>query len=337
MSGVFFRCETVADLPDSWDELAKTPYQRSGFLQHAENTHPCKQRYYTLQKDGTCLAGAVVYSLKLDVLTYFPVKLPFEVAPELAICGIPASVSCPGLVGPNDAARRLLEEVVRVENRFFVVLNLESTAPVPVGMITGATLPAVVMELPWMDLSDYGVSLRSDYRRRFSRIRRGFSDCETVESTCEAFTSIHHDQYLAVLHRSDARLETLPLEFFQKLPENFHLVSVLREGRLLGWVILLTDLPDAYFFMGGMPDDRPENLYFYLTTVVLEHSLKKAARRLDLGQTAEVPKLRLGGKLSPRLMAVTHPSGMLRLLLTAASPLLSWQRDLPEHHVFSQD
>jgi hypothetical protein len=338
MSGFLKRHDAVISLPPEWDGLATAAWQRRWFLAHAEATNPCAQRYYTWTEGGACVAGAIVYELPIDLLTYFPVRLPISVAPRLRVCGVPASVSCPGLLGTPGRAARLLAELCVVEDGLFVALNLPPRLPVPDVMSAGPTLPTVAMELPWRSLPEYEAALRADYRRRFRRIRARFADCRVDTTACDAYSTAHHAQYLAVLAKSEAKLETLPEAFFRALPADaFELTSVERDGRLLGWVILLERDQDAAFFMGGMPEDaaREPDLYFFLTSCVLERALARSARRLDFGQTAEVPKLRLGGRLEPRLMAVHHPLAAVRLLLAAAAPLLTYHRPVDDHHVFS--
>ncbi len=338
MSGFLLRHDVVDSLPEDWDALASAAWQQRWFLAHAHATNPCAQRYYTWTEGGACVAGAIVYELPIDLLTYFPVKLPFTVAPRLRVCGVPASVSCSGLLGPPERAARLLDRIRELEAGLFVVLNLDPRLPVPVVFSAGPTLPTVSLELPWRTMTQYEAALRADYRRRFRKIRARFADCTLETTTCDAYTPEHHAQYLAVLAKSCAKLETLPEAFFRALPSDaFELTSLRRDGRLLGWLVLLVRDGRAAFFMGGMPEDqaREPDLYFFITTCVLERALVRGARHLDLGQTAEIPKLRLGGRLGPRLMAVHHPSAAVRLLLAAAAPLLTYHRPVDDHHVFS--
>ncbi len=339
MSGLLLRHDTVATLRPEWDLLAGAAWQHRWFLAHAHATNPCGQRYYTWIEEDRCVAGAVVYDLPIDLLTYFPVKLPFSLAPRLRVCGVPASVSCPGLLGPPHRVSRLLTEVCVAEDGFLVALNLDPAMPVPSVMSAGSTLPTITLDVPWSSLADYEADLRADYRRRFRKIRARFSGCRLETTSCAAFTAGHHKQYLAVLDKSEARLETLPEAFFRELPSDaFELTTIFRDGTMLGWLVLLERDGRAAFFMGGMPEDarREPDLYFYITCCVLERAIARGARFLDFGQTAEIPKLRLGGRLEPRSMAVYHPAAPLRLLLAAAAPLLSYHRELDTHHVFSQ-
>ena len=85
----------ASDLPAKWDNLAVDYFQTREFLDHTEKYNPCKQRYYTLFQDGSLQAGSIVYTLKLDILTYLSIPSPFR----MNIVGIPCSVSASGIVG----------------------------------------------------------------------------------------------------------------------------------------------------------------------------------------------------------------------------------------------
>lgn len=341
MSGTLTRYASPETLPDAWDRLAATYWQSRAFLTHAHKAHPCSQRYYTWRDGGKLRAAAVVYTLPIDVLTYFPVHLPVAFSPSIQVCGIPASVSSPGLLGPLPDAARLLQELMHVERGFLLALNLDARFPIPDAMAAGDTLPTVVMDLPWKSMDEYASDLRSDYRRRFSRIRAAFAGAIHETSDCSIFTQTHYEGYRAVLAESDAKLETLPLKFFTSLPSPAFELNTLRDesGRILGWFILLEHDGKAAFFLGGMPPsrERPADLYFHITSCVLERAIARNARFLDFGQTAEIPKLRLGGRLEARRMAAHHPNAAVRRLLHAFGPLLSYRRSIETHHVFRHE
>lgn len=341
MSGYLQRHACPDTLPDSWDLLAQTYWQSRAFLSHTHATHPCAQRYYTWYENGHLKAGAVVYTLPIDILTYFPIHLPVSLAPSLHVCGIPASVSSPGIFGTGVDATHLLQELTSIEQGWLLALNLDAHVPPPSIMATGNTLPTVVIDLPWKSIDEYTSCLRADYRRRFVRIRAAFAQTVHETTDCSCFTSEHYAGYRHVLAESHAKLETLPFSFFTSLPSPAFELTTLRsdEGNILGWFILLEHNQYAAFFLGGMPlrRERPEDLYFHITSCVLERAIARGARFLDFGQTAEVPKLRLGGRLEPRFMAAYHSNTAIRLLLHAFAPMLSYHRTLAPHHVFRQD
>ena len=61
------RIESPADLPDRWDELSTDYYQQREFLRHCHTYNPCRQRYYVLTRNGEIQAGAVAYTLTLNL------------------------------------------------------------------------------------------------------------------------------------------------------------------------------------------------------------------------------------------------------------------------------
>ncbi len=106
------RLSKAGDLPDQWDSLAVDYFQTKEFLVHAEKYNPCKQRYYTLYKDGTFEAGAIVYTLRLDLFTYLSIPSPFR----MNIAGIPCSVSSSGIIGSFELFSDLIEHIKKQEN-----------------------------------------------------------------------------------------------------------------------------------------------------------------------------------------------------------------------------
>jgi hypothetical protein len=84
-------------LPPAWDDLAKIYFQKREFLIHTEKYNPCKQRYWLLEEEGKLKAGAVLYNLRLDLLTFIHLRSPLV----MNIAGIPCSVSCSGFIGDH--------------------------------------------------------------------------------------------------------------------------------------------------------------------------------------------------------------------------------------------
>ena len=92
-------------------------------------------------------------------------------------------------------------------------------------------------------------------------------------------------------------------------------------------VFRLIDTPEGH-------DPSVEHGYFNLLLGVLREAIDQGARQLDLGQTAEVPKTRLGGRLVEKSMFATHPSRIVQLLVQRGRGLLEYRRQVPQTHVF---
>lgn len=322
----------VSELPDQWDELAGQYFQRREFLAHCEARNPCRQRYYLAREDGRLVAGAILYSLRLSLLTFARLNLPVM----MQIVGIPCSVSCSGLIGQPDQTRALLGNLKKREKGLLLALNLGSENQVPHGVAAARTLPTLTLEHSFSTWDEYLTTIRSDYRRRIKNIETRSQKLRFRPQSCSGFSREHHDLYLQVLEKSDAKLEKLSLNFFRDLPGGFQMISAEREGRLAGWAITLNAPEGFYFFLGGV--DRAENIahavYLRLLVEVVRQGIELGSRHIDLGQTAEIPKMRLGGECHPLYLGATHSNPIVRPILRGASGILGYRRRVPGHRVF---
>jgi hypothetical protein len=326
--------ESAAALPGAWDVMAEHYFQRRAFLAHCERYNPCRQRYYLCAGNSQPAAGAVVYTLRLDLLTFARIPSPLT----MHIIGVPCSVSPSGVVGDPASFGALLAGVFRQERGLVICLNLDRSPGVP-GAVPARTLPSVVFRDTFPDWGSYVRALRSPYRRRLGAALREAARLNIRSGPCAEFSPEHHALYEQVLSRSVGRLERLTLGFFRNLPSAFRLATFQDNGRILGWTIALRDGNHRAFFMGGRdyaaPAGRP--LYFAMLAVLLRDAIAEGTRSLDLGQTAEVPKLRLGGKLQEKTMLGRHSSPVLRGVLHLGRGLLSYRRRVPAAHVFRRD
>ena len=144
-----------------------------------------------------------------------------------------------------------------------------------------------------------------------------------------------YQKYLQVLKRSKGKLETLSQEFFNNLPPDFMLTSYYNQDILIGWYISASFKERYYFFLGGIDYTLNErfNTYFNILLGVLREGIEKKANLIDLGQTAEIPKMRLGGELVEKTMMAYHSNGMMRRFLRAGKSLLEYSVNLEETHV----
>lgn len=319
--------QSAVELPQEWDFLASAYFQRKEFLLHCEKYNPCRQRYYSLYINDQFYTGAIVYTLSLDILTFIGMPSPVK----MQVCGVPCSVSAPGIIGDYNYAGHLIHHIHEHEKGFHLTLNLE-ICPGINNAVTGRTLPSVVLQNTFKDWNIYKESLRSDYRRRFNKIKKTFHGIETRRGTCRNFTFEMYSLYKEVLKRSKGKLETLSFDFFQNLPTAFCLTSYYSENKLTGWYISTTSLPEFYFFLGGI--DYKQNpkyqTYFNLLADIIKEGIQKNAAFIELGQTAEIPKMRMGGKLSEKKMIGYHTSKILNVILKKIGGMLEYKSQFTE-------
>jgi len=328
------RIMTADDLPDEWDEFAEEYYQFREFLIHTEKYNYCNQRYYLFYYKEVFTAGLVVYTLTLDLFTYSIIRIPFS----MNIAGIPCSVSASGFIGNAELLIQIIALVKKIEKGFLVVLNLNSIPDIKNIMI-GRTLPAIILQKNFKSWDDYLGSLRSDYRRRLKLITGPFKKIKTVQGDCSLYTREMHCLYLEVLKHSKGKLETLSYSFFHELPQRFSLTAYFDKEILLGWYISVSCSGKFYFFLGGFnySTNREYNTYFNLLLGILKEGIEKGKPLIDLGQTAEISKTRLGGRSREKWMLVHHSNWLVRRLLIATGSVLEYSGKFPETHVFREN
>lgn len=323
------QCIQAADLlPDEWDKLSPNYFSQKEFLKHCERYNPCGQRYYLLQNGG---AAAIVYTLRQNIFAFGRLSLPIR----MHICGIPCSVSGSGIIGDTVYTRELKEYIITHEKGFVLFLNL-STLPEKGKTAVGKTLPSIVINNSFSNFNDYCSALRAPYRRRLNQNMLLSSALEAREMPLSTFDDEMYRQYLAVYGRSKGKLEKLNKEFFVNLGSQFRL-KVYKAGKeTAGWSITLHYNSTSYFFLGGLNYELNSHhrTYFRMLADIVKDGIEWGCTAIDLGQTAEVPKTRLGGKAVPLFMEASHSNRALCRLLKTASGMLEYRTTLPKINVF---
>jgi hypothetical protein len=283
---------------------------------------------------GRLLSAATVYSLNLDILTYLKVKSPLR----MHVIGIPCSVSCPGIFGESQALVALKNHIFSVEKGFVLVLNLKEK-PLDRLNASGKTLPTVILTNHFANWPDYIASLRSNYRRRINHINKPCKELRFEKKKCAEFTETMYQFYLEVYQRSSGKLEKLNFDFFRHLPEDFSMTVCLKSEAVIGWNISLSDQNTHYFFLGGIDYslNKTYNTYFRLLSSTVRDGIENKLAFIDLGQTAEIAKMRMGGKPLPLYMEAHHSNFILNRLLRLAGRLLEYKRKLENAHPLKEE
>ena len=321
------------NLPSQWNELAENYFQQTEFLSHTEKYNACKQRYYLCFEEDKLVSAAIVYSLSLDILTFIKVKSPLR----MHIVGIPCSVSSPGIFGDHGAIEVLKKHIYQVEKGFILLLNLiEKPAGSDSG--TGKTLPTVVLSSHFTDWQDYISSLRSNYRRRLNHINKPNKELSIEKKYCSEFTDVMYEQYLQVYKRSSGKLEKLSCDFFKHLPSVFNMTVCTKLNEVIGWNIALSDQHTHYFFLGGIDYSQNKSCqtYLRLLSAIIKDGIENKAECIELGQTAEIPKMRMGGKLTQRYMEAHHSNAILNKLIKLCGSLLEYKKKPENTHCLKE-
>ena len=299
----------------NWDNLAGFFFQKRKFLDHLQQYNPCQQRYYELYRNGIFVAGTIVYTLKLNILTFSNIPSPFKVT----VIGLPVSVATPPIIGDPAEFGYFLNEILKKEKGIILGINfLEDYLKNKV--LNLRTLPTIILTLTDNNLVDYEKALRHPYRRRLHQIREKFLNISSLTSDCSEFTQQHYSLYIQIMKKTTTKLETLKFEAFRFLPLNFVLTTYYHNATMICWHIVCKDEGVLFFFFGGMNYKYRDQFHAYNNNLfgILNFALNNDYHEIDFGQTAEIAKTRFGGQFDERRMFFYHKNklvfGMLRLL-----------------------
>lgn len=319
------------ELPDSWDQLAENYFQRKKFLCHTEKYNPCNQRYYLQWNGDLLVSAAVVYTLHLDLLTFIRVKSPVK----MHIAGIPCSVSSPGIFGKDEAVNALKAHIFKEEKGFVLFLNL-ITQPEQGKIAGGKTLPTILIHNTFDSWDHYLSLLRAPYRRRLKMLESRNNGLVFQTITPAEFSQTMYKQYLQVYNKSKDKLEKLSCSFFVSLPDDFEITACILHEVVIGWNISLMDHSTFYFFLGGIDytANSKYNTYLHLLSRLVKKGIENKAEVIDLGQTAEIPKMRMGGRPDFRYMQAYHSNRFVNFLLRRFSSVLEYKTVSEKPHPF---
>jgi hypothetical protein len=241
-------------------------------------------------------------------------------------------------VGGVAAGQRLLRQIFSVEQGFTLALNLS-----PYHLVDQAVslrlLPDMIFHNRFTDLAVYRQLLRSPWRRRLDRTRERFKGVQVTRSGCSDFTEEHYGLYLQVMERATERLEILGLGFFQGLPRPLELVSCRQEGRLLCWRLMLLEDRRLSFVLGGHDYqlNKLHDSYFNSLLGVLADGMAAGIDEIELGQTAEDPKARLGAQPVEKCMLLAHSNLLIHQLMKLASPWIAYRHRPAVYSVFKKE
>ncbi len=175
---------SAKSISPTWDNHTNSIYQKLEFLLHLEKYNPCKQRYYVcVDNEEKVLAGAVVYSLKINLFTFSKKSFPIP----FAVIGLPASVDAAGIVGKDEKCTNdLISTVLKQEKGLLLCLNYNALDALE-KIIKLQTLPTLLFEKRTDSWDDFLSSIKHNYRRRILKAEEKISAVERRVEPCSNF------------------------------------------------------------------------------------------------------------------------------------------------------
>lgn len=316
--------QTANLLPDCWDNIAgDNIFLKRKYLRILEKTNPCGQTYtvFFCPEPDSIL---VTYKLKLDIFTYSFIRLKIYVV----IAGIPCSVSRCGYAAGKKTEEQLFDYLRNIKGAK-IVLNSEDEFTAD-SFARGLTLSSCRMEIRWSSFEEYLYEMRSHYRYRTNKAIRKLSGIRQVTLTDNSmFDSKLYDLYRAVYDKSEYKLERLPIDFFREFPAK--IIAFYQEKEPVAFVQLLENSKDMVFLFGGIDYslNSKYDLYSNMLLSIVKYGIERGFKTIEMGQTAEDAKMKLGCRPYTKYMYVNHSNGFINALVHKGIELLSYNpRDL---------
>lgn len=317
------------DLPVQWDTAAKDQlFLQRESLRILEDTNPCGQRYH-LAGDSDSSSIAVTYKHKLNLLAFGSGSFSLPIT----IVGIPCSVSSSGCLFSPPTQETLIHHLHGIPGAKLVL----NTADLPVaGFKKGATLPTCQLTNRWTDFPTYLSDMRSHYRHRIKQAQSRWAPVQ--ESIVEQgdFREDLHKLYENVFNRSRYKLEKLGVDFFRKFPAD--IVKFSANGKSIAFVQTAYNNTQLVFMFAGMDysTGKQYDTYLNILLYIIRKGIETGCPSIDLGQTAEEIKCKMGGTLMSRHLHIAHSGKVGNLILQSLSGMLSYKQRNHEYHVFKQ-
>jgi len=310
--------------------------------------------------DVTTLAGPGVQSLvrgirlalpRLGLVRTFFVGLPVSLGQSHLVLASGADAA-----GVTDALGETVEEAAAREGAWLVVWKEFDEAAAarldPLLFARGyrrAESPVMhELEARFPDFAAYRAALTSHYRNDVRRSERKFRAAglrvvhlRDPEEIRRIYTTDVHRLYEAVVARATVKLETLPVEFFReltrRLPSLVSLTAIYDGDRIVAFNWGMMDGPVHHFLFCGMDYSaaRDADLYFNLMYHQLDDALRCGPARIEVGQTADMFKARLGCRTSARYFYVKGGRPAARAALARGFRLVFPDRPpVPSYAVF---
>lgn len=194
------------------------------------------------------------------------------------------------------------------------------------GFAKGYTLPTCILKITWGCFNDYLFSLRSHYRYRYKKaIKKAENLCiERLKDNFD-FNPKHYSLYEQVYNTSQYKLEKLTIDFFKKSSSSIIEFKLLDEP--IAFIQYTIVQKQMVFLFGGInyslnaKYDLYLNMLLYLVRIAIENN----CTLLNLGQTAEEMKCKLGAYQEKKYLYMHHSSAIINRLVSKFNKFFSYK------------
>ena len=293
-------------------------------------------------------------------------KFPSCLYINVLFCGLPISLGQNHLLFTPEANQaeiiklldRIIQEIAISEKASLIVykeFDSEECQQLDIllqfGYRRAGSLPMNHFKPNFINFNDYCAALRSNYRKHIRKSRDKFKNAgmhlfqlQDPEKILQIYTPEVHQLYEAVVQKSKTRLETLPLIFFHELAINFpnqvFFTLAYYHEKIVGFMCSLHYGSFFYCLFCGLDFslNSESDLYFNLAYGALEQALNFHLSDIEVGQTADAFKARLGCYQKP-LYIYVKGVGFIQnwLVKTLFKLLFPTPLPAPSYNIFKQN
>jgi hypothetical protein len=261
---------------------------------------------------------------------------PFTCRTDTTFVHVPLSVARPGYV-IGSATRDRVERFLCGIQGLAIVLNAPPDTRIE-GFAPGFTCSDIVLRLRWNCFDDYLAGMRSHYRRRANAaLRKGAGLRFRLLDDNRQFDDRLYVLYERVHDRARIKVEKLQPAFFRG-PLSRILVCE-TAGAPVGFIQMIENGRELVFAFVGL--DYAVNVaydtYMNLLLRMVEYGIVHGFTRIDMGQTAEDAKMKLGGEFRTLRALARHSNPVVNRLLQAVSGWISYRQPAIRCRVFREE
>ena len=151
------------------------------------------------------------------------------------------------------------------------------------------------------------------------------------------FNEKMYSLYLNVYEKSEYKLEKLNIDFFRRMPSSIYVFYV--QGEPAAFVQLGSNNKELFFILGGIDYtlNHEYDLYINMLLFILKYGIENNYTSIDMGQTAEDAKMKLGCSLAKKYMHIYHPSCIISFFIRLFSKKLSYKSPDLKFNLFKEE
>jgi hypothetical protein len=321
------------ELPYDWDEAfsAEDVFNKRTVLKHFFLHSPIGQKYFWIEREkAKPLAGILCRT-----------QLPFTLGPvtifrPALVCSIPMPFSTDPGFSDQEGIAEVAGLMENFDGGFRMIGGLQKkSADIP-GWAWRRHLVNIDMDIRWQDFESYINCFRSDYRSRVSESLGRGRDLKRILVSNDKFEPKVYELYEKIAQKYNSLI--LPIRFFLEIPSEKSIIGLQMGEEILAWALLIPSDKYLYFLFGGYKEEfnHKYHLYNNLLLSIIRFSIENGFKRLNLGQTAELSKMRLGGYPVERYILVSHAGSAIRQIVLKTD-IFSYRKHYPLPRVFKDN